>query len=61
MMEFAAITYGFLASFVLSAAGHNRRHQRPHPKPLLIAGYLLCGMSAASCVILLYIAATRFS
>ncbi len=61
MMEFAAITYGFLASFILTAAGHNRRMQRPHSRPLLVAGYLLCGMSAGTCAILLFIVARQLA
>lgn len=59
MVEFAAITYGFLASFILSAAGQNRRLKRPHSRPLLIAGYLVCGMSAGTCAILMVIAARQ--
>lgn len=45
MVEFAALTYGLLASVILSAAQRNRRLARPHPPMLLHAGYLLCGLS----------------
>lgn len=46
MMEFAALTYGLLASVILSAAQRNRKLARPHPPLLLYMGYLLCGLSA---------------
>ncbi|MBG6119326.1 MULTISPECIES: hypothetical protein [unclassified Sphingobium] len=46
MMEFAALTYGLLASIILSAAQRNHKLARPHPPLLLYLGYLLCGLSA---------------
>lgn len=46
MMEFAALTYGLLASVILSAAQRNHKLARPHPPLLLYLGYLLCGLSA---------------
>jgi hypothetical protein len=46
MMEFAALTYGLLASVILSSAQRNRKLARAHPPLLLYAGYLLCGLSA---------------
>ncbi len=46
MFEFAALTYGLLASIVLSAAQRNRKLARPHPPMLTYIGYLLCGLSA---------------
>ncbi|MDX3909052.1 MAG: hypothetical protein QHC67_04460 [Sphingobium sp.] len=52
MIEFAALTYGVLASFVLSSAGRNRAAKRPHPPVLRHIGYVLCGMSAGTCAIL---------
>jgi hypothetical protein len=45
MVEFAALTYGLLASIILSAAQRNRKLARPHPPLLLYTGYLLCGLS----------------
>ncbi len=45
MMEFAALTYGLLASVILSTAQRNRTLARPHPPMLLYVGYLLCGVS----------------
>ena len=36
MFEFAALTYGVLASIILSAAQRNRKLARPHPPLLLL-------------------------
>lgn len=58
MVEFAALTYGLLASIILSAAQRNRRVARPHPPLLLYAGYLLCGLSAGLALALTYMVAT---
>ena len=60
MFEFAALTYGVLASIILSAAQRNRKLARPHPPMLLYVGYLLCGLSAGVAVILAYIALSQF-
>ncbi|HAF41483.1 MAG TPA: hypothetical protein DCG90_06930 [Sphingobium sp.] len=56
MMEFAALTYGLLASVILSAAQRNHRLRQPHPPLLLYMGYLLCGLSAGAAIALGYIA-----
>ena len=56
MMEFAALTYGLLASVILSAAQRNRKMARPHPPLLLYVGYLLCGRSAGLALALGYVA-----
>lgn len=45
MFEVAALTYGMLASFVLSSASQNRKAQRPNPKIVEIFGRLLIGVS----------------
>lgn len=58
MMEFAALTYGLLASVILSAAQRNRRLERPHPPLLLYLGYMLCGLSIGIALMLAYIALT---
>ncbi|MEQ6335153.1 hypothetical protein [Sphingobium sp. MK2] len=58
MVEFAALTYGLLASIILSAAQRNRRVARPHPPLLLYAGYLLCGLSGGLALALTYMVAT---
>ena len=55
-MEFAALTYGLLASLILSAAQRNRKLNQPHPPLLLYMGYLLCGLSAGLALVLLYLA-----
>lgn len=60
MMEFAALTYGLLASVILSAAQRNRKLAKPHPPLLLYAGYLLCGLSTGVAVILGYIGLSQF-
>jgi hypothetical protein len=60
MVEFAALTYGLLASIILSAAQRNRKLARPHPPLLLYVGYLLCGLSGGVAIALAYVAATLF-
>jgi len=45
MFEVAALTYGMLASFVLSSASRNRKAQRPNPRIVEICGWLLIGIS----------------
>ncbi|KQM66217.1 MULTISPECIES: hypothetical protein [unclassified Sphingomonas] len=52
MVETAVFTYGLLASFVLSAASHNQRAQRPNPPIMNYIGYVLLGMSVAATVLL---------
>lgn len=61
MFEFAALTYGLLASVILSAAQRNRKLARPHPPLLLYMGYLLCGLSAGLAIVLAYIAVTHIA
>lgn len=61
MFEFAALTYGLLASVILSAAQRNRKMARPHPPMLLYVGYLLCGLSAGVAAVLAYIALSQFA
>lgn len=56
MVEFAALTYGLLASIILSAAQRNRKLARPHPPMLFYVGYLMCGLSAGLVMILAYLA-----
>jgi hypothetical protein len=55
MVEFAALTYGLLASVILSAAQRNRKLAKPHPPLLLYMGYLLCGLSAGLALALGYV------
>ncbi len=61
MFEFAALTYGVIASIILSVAQRNRKMARPHPPLLLYTGYLLCGVSGGVAVILAYIALSQFA
>lgn len=56
MFEFAALTYGLLASVLLSSAQRNCKMSRPHSPTLLYAGYLFCGLSIGAAVIMGYIA-----
>lgn len=56
MVEFAALTYGLLASVILTTAQRNRRMDRPHSPMLLYVGYLLCGLSAGAAVALVCLA-----
>lgn len=60
MFEFAALTYGLLASIVLSSLGRNHRQRKPHPALLRTLGYLLCGISAGTSFILFSVAVRRF-
>lgn len=56
MFEFAALSYGLLASVILSAAQRNRKLAKPHPPLLLYMGYLMCGVSAGAAIALAFIA-----
>ena len=56
MTAFAALLYGFLTTFVRSAAGHNNRVRRQHSRALLHIGYVLCGMSAGAAAVLGFLA-----
>ena len=58
MFEFAALSYGLLASIILSAAQRNRKLARPHPPLLLYMGYLLCGLSGGLALARGYLALT---
>ncbi|HWI84797.1 MAG TPA: hypothetical protein VNT42_00545 [Sphingomonas sp.] len=45
MFEFAALTYGLIASFVMASAHRNRREARTHPPILLMLGWTLMAFS----------------
>ena len=45
MFEFAALTYGLIASFVMASASRNRREQRAHPPLLIGFGWMLMAFS----------------
>lgn len=52
MLQFAILTFGLLASFVLFSAEGNQRAGRAHPPILVYVGYLLCGLSAGAALAL---------
>jgi flagellar biosynthesis protein FliR len=56
MIEFAALTYGLLVSFVLSALTRNHKSSKKNPAILHALGHLLCGMSAGAALILAFLA-----
>ena len=58
MVVCAALTYGLLASVILSAAQRNRKMAQPHPPLLLYIGYMLCGLSAGLALALGYVVLT---
>ncbi|QHL89864.1 hypothetical protein GVO57_02290 [Sphingomonas changnyeongensis] len=47
MVEFAAFTYGLVASIVLSRLGRDRRAARPSGAVAVMTGWALFGFSAA--------------
>ena len=53
MFEVAALTYGAVASFVLSSASRNRKAQRTNPPQVALLGWLLMSFSGAAGVMLL--------
>jgi CHASE2 domain-containing sensor protein len=52
MFEFAALTYGLLASFIMSATNRNRRERRRNPVVLALFATGLMAFSAAFAVLL---------
>ncbi len=58
MIEFAALTYGLLTSFILSSLQANARRRQKTPAIMIAAGYFLCGMSAAISAVLFGAAAS---
>jgi hypothetical protein len=58
MLGAIVLTYGMLASFVLSGATRNRRMRRPNPPILAYVGWVLCGLSGGLAVLLLFAAFT---
>ena len=53
MIQFAALFYGVMASFIGSSASHNRREARANPPVLMLFAWALMSFSAATGVILL--------
>ncbi|NIJ08659.1 hypothetical protein FHS31_002280 [Sphingomonas vulcanisoli] len=53
MLQFAALFYGMMASFVLSSATRNKREAVANPPILTIFAWGLLSFSAATAVLLL--------
>jgi hypothetical protein len=53
MMEFAAVAYGQILSFVLSSLHLNQKYRRPNPRIMVAIDYFLVGATAALSVALL--------
>jgi hypothetical protein len=45
MFEFAALTYGVIATFVMASTGRNRREARNNPPLLTLFGWVLMAFS----------------
>jgi hypothetical protein len=54
MFEFAALTYGLLASFVMASTSRNRRERRRNSKLLTLFATGLMAFSAAFAVMLIF-------
>lgn len=52
MFEFAAFTYGVLASFVLASISNNKRAERANPQILTLFGFSLMAFSTTLAVLL---------
>ena len=52
MFEFAAFTYGVLASFVLASISNNRRAERSNPRIVTLFGWSLMAFSLTLSVLL---------
>ena len=52
MFEFAALTYGVLASFVMTSMRRNRRDARTNSATLTLFGWALMAFSVSSSTIL---------
>lgn len=46
MIEFAALTYGMLLSFVFSSLRANQKRQQKNPAIMVMIGYFLVGVTA---------------
>jgi choline-glycine betaine transporter len=53
MIQFAALIYGVLASFIVSSATRNRREARDNPPELTLFAWALMSFSAATGALLL--------
>ena len=59
MFEFAAFTYGVLASFVLASISNNKRAERSNPRILTLFGWGLMAFSTTLSLLLTGLAAYR--
>lgn len=62
MFEFAALTYGLLASFVMASVSRNRREAQRNPPVLALFAWSLTAFSLSSAVMLvMYVAWHRLA
>ena len=59
MFEFAAFTYGVLASFVLASISNNTRAERSNPRILTMFGWCLMAFSSTLSLLLTGLLAYR--
>jgi hypothetical protein len=52
MFEFAALTYGMLASFVLASISNNKRANRENPRIVTLFGWSLMAFSVTLSLLL---------
>jgi hypothetical protein len=60
MIEFAALTYGMLLSFVFSSLRANQKRQQKTPAIMVLVGYFLVGVTAAISAALFGLAVHHF-
>ncbi len=53
MFEFAALTYGVLASFLMASVGRNKREARSNPPVLTLFAWLFAAFSLSSALLLI--------
>ena len=53
MFEFAALTYGVVASFVVASVSRNKRAARRNPPILSLFAWTLAGFSLGSAMVLI--------
>jgi hypothetical protein len=53
MFEFAALTYGVLASFIMAAVSRNKREARGNPPVLTLFAWLFAAFSLSSAMLLI--------
>jgi membrane glycosyltransferase len=53
MFEFAALTYGVLASFIMASVSRNKREERRNPPILTLFAWLFAAFSLSSALMLI--------